>query len=233
MHRSSSAYLAAADDESALIVRHRALIDRVTRRVASRTGGAVSAEELFSAGALGLVAAAQRFDPSRDVNFETFAEYRVRGAVLDELRAMDPLPRRLRADTDKVKKAATKLQHELGREATTEELAVATGKSCDEVMNLQVVAKPVEPMTELLAGSLGSSEPSAEDGLAKKQLVRKLSAEVGKLNPRQQLVMQLHYVEGLTYKEIGGILEVSEVRICQIHKEALSNLKAAMKSEEA
>ena len=76
MHRSAAAYREAPDDESALIIRHKSLIDRVTRRVAARTGGAVSADELFSAGALGLIAAAQRFDPSRDVNFETFAEYR-------------------------------------------------------------------------------------------------------------------------------------------------------------
>ncbi|MBL8958058.1 MAG: sigma-70 family RNA polymerase sigma factor, partial [Myxococcaceae bacterium] len=145
MHRSAAAYLEAPEDESALIVKHKSLIDRVTRRVAARTGGAVSADELFSAGALGLIAAAQRFDPSRDVNFETFAEYRVRGAVLDELRAMDPLPRRLRQDTDKVKKATAKLEHELGREPTADELAAATGKSLDEVANLQVVARPVEP----------------------------------------------------------------------------------------
>ncbi len=128
MHRSSSAYALGRDDDSALVIRYKGLIERVTRRVAARTGGAVSADELFSAGALGLLTAAQRFDPSREVSFDTFAEHRVRGAVLDELRAMDPLPRRLRADTDKVKKAAIKLQQVNGREATPEEVAEATGQ---------------------------------------------------------------------------------------------------------
>ncbi len=232
MHRSAAAYREAPDDESALIKRHRSLIDRVTRRVAARTGGAVTAEELFSAGALGLIAAAQRFDPARDVSFETFAEYRVRGAVLDELRAMDPLPRRLRQDTDKVKKACTKLEHELGREPTTEELSAATGKSLEDVQNLITVAKPVEPMTDMLAAGLESPEPGAEQQLQKKELVRRLSAEVGQLNARAQMVLQLHYVEGLTYREIGGMLEVSEVRICQIHKQALESLGAALKERD-
>jgi len=231
MHRPATAYQQAPDDDSALVVRHRSLIDRVTRRVAARTGGAVSADELFSAGALGLIAAAQRFDPARDVSFETFAEYRVRGAVLDELRAMDPLPRRLRQDTDKVKKACTKLEHALGREPSVEELAAATGKSLDEVTNLMQVSRPVEPMTELLAAGLESPEPGADQTLQKKQLVRRLSAEVGRLSARSQLVLQLHYVEGLTYREIGGMLEVSEVRICQIHKQALEALGAALKGE--
>ncbi|MBK7864770.1 MAG: FliA/WhiG family RNA polymerase sigma factor [Archangiaceae bacterium] len=230
MHRSSSAYLSAGrDDESSLVVKYRSLIDRVTRRVAARTGGAVSADELFSAGALGLIAAAQRFDPARDVSFETFVEYRIRGAVLDELRAMDPLPRRLRADTDKVKKARVKLEHELGREVTTEELAVATGKSIDDVASLQQVATPTEPLTELMTRTLEAEGAGAEDTLQRKQLVQQLSAEVGKLSQRQQMVLQMHYVEGLTYREIGSVLEVSEVRICQIHKEALLSLRSSLK----
>jgi RNA polymerase sigma factor for flagellar operon FliA len=232
MHRSSAAYLQAPEDESSLVVRYRSLIDRVTRRVAARTGGAVSSDELFSAGALGLIAAAQRYDPSRDVTFESFAEYRVRGAVLDELRAMDPLPRRLRADTDKVKKAQSKLEHELGREPTTEELAAATGKGTDEVMSLQQIARPTEPMTDLLAGMMKSDTPDAEESFAKKQLVQRLSAEVGRLSARQQMVLQMVYVEGLTYREVGTVLEVSEVRICQIHKEALLCLKAALAERE-
>ncbi|MBL8956588.1 MAG: sigma-70 family RNA polymerase sigma factor [Myxococcaceae bacterium] len=88
-------------------------------------------------------------------------------------------------------------------------------------------------MTEVLAQGLESHEPSADAQLQKKQLARRLSAEVGRLSERAQLVLQLHYVEGLTYREIGGILEVSEVRICQIHKQALENLGAAMKGEAA
>src|SRR5439155_5296670 len=139
----------------------------------------------FSAGWIGVTDAARRYDAGRDVSFETFAEYRVRGAVLDELRAMDPLPRRLRADTDKVKKAQVKLEHELGRAATTEELALATGKSIEEVQSLQQVASPIEPLTELLAGKLEGSEPSAEEGFAKKQIARRLAVEVGRLSQRQ------------------------------------------------
>jgi RNA polymerase sigma factor for flagellar operon FliA len=216
-------------DESALVLKYKGLIDRVTRRVAARCGGAVQADELFSAGALGLIAASQRFDPQRDVTFETFAEYRVRGAVLDELRAMDHLPRRLRADTDKVKKAVTRLEHSLGREPTTEEVAVATGKSIEDVVGLQQVARPAEPITEVLAGTLVSREVGAEEALTAKQTARQLAGHVGGLSQRQQMVLQMHYVEGLTYREIGTVLEVSEVRICQIHKEALANLKAAMK----
>jgi RNA polymerase sigma factor for flagellar operon FliA len=232
MHRSSSAYAVGREDDGALVVRYRTLIERVTRRVAARTGGAVSASELFSAGALGLLAAAQRFDPGRDVTFEAFAEYRVRGAVLDELRGMDPLPRRLRSDTDAVKKAAAKLEQKNGHEATAEEVAQAIGKPLDEVVGLMQVAKPVEPLSDFLTATLTSESPGAEAEVLRKEVVRRLSAEVGRLSGRTQQVLQMHYIEGLTYREIGQVLEVSEVRICQIHKDALAALRTGLKEKD-
>ena len=232
MSRSSAAYAQQPANESALVARYRPLIDKVTRRVASRTGGAVQAEELFSAAALGLLGAAQRYDSNREASFETFAEHRIRGAVLDELRAMDPLPRRLRADTVKLKKDTTALEHRLGREASVEEIAEASGKSPDEVVSLLQVSKPTESLSDVLSGTLQHDGPDAENSLMRKQLIIKLTKSLEALQPRTAMLMSLHYVEGLTYKEIGSVLNISEVRVCQIHKEALASLKAMLHQEE-
>src|SRR5262249_2847094 len=97
MSRPERAYARVPDESSALIARHAPLIDRVARRVAARAGMPELADELWSAGAMGLLDAARRFAPGREVRFETFAEHRIRGAMLDELRRLDHLPRRLRA----------------------------------------------------------------------------------------------------------------------------------------
>lgn len=229
MARPSTAYAQASrKDDDELVREHKGLIDKVCRRAAARCGGAVQPEELFSAAALGLLEAAQRFDPSREASFTTFAEHRIRGAVLDELRAMDPLPRRLRADTEKLKRDTRALEQRLGREATLEEVAEATALGLDEVVSLLQVSKPAESLTDVLVGSLPNHDPSALEGIYRKQLVQQLGTALSQLPQRTATLLSLHYVEELTYREIGQILSISEVRVCQIHKEALTSLKKAL-----
>ena len=122
-HRAVVTYTSAGSDADELIQRYGTLIDRVARRITMRTGLQSAFDDLWSAGALGLLEAAKRFDGGRGVNFETFVEHRIRGAMLDELRRMDHLPRRLRSRTDDLQKARKKLQLQLGRAASTDELA--------------------------------------------------------------------------------------------------------------
>src|SRR5512134_1528442 len=117
-----------ADPDRELLARHAALLERCARRLAARTGGAVQPDDLWSAGALGLLEAARRFDAARDVRFETFAEHRIRGAMLDEMRRMDHLPRRLRAETERVDRERARLAQQLGREPGADELAEALGE---------------------------------------------------------------------------------------------------------
>jgi RNA polymerase sigma factor for flagellar operon FliA len=222
MHSAHARY-AAQDGDAALLTRHGGLIDRAARRVAARTGGAVSPDDLWSAGALGLLEAARRFDAARDVRFETFAAHRIQGAMLDELRRMDHLPRRLRAQADDVERARARLAQALSREPTGEELAAETGLGSEE---LAAVLGAAQPHVEALDTLQAPVEP-ADEQLERQQVLGALTAAVGTLPERLQTLLGLHYVEGLTYREIAKILEVSEPRVCQLHGDALARLRDA------
>ncbi len=223
MHRAHSRYATDGDGEAALIGRHAALIDRAARRIAYRTGGAVTADDLWSSGALGLLDASRRFEPGRDVRFETFAEHRIRGAMLDELRRLDHLPRRLRTQADDVEKARARLAQSLGREPVAEELAAEAKLDLEEVESVLGISQPALPVAEELESAL----PGGEDVVAAKEMSRALSAAVALLPERLQLVLSRHYVEGLTNREIAKVLEVSEPRVCQLHAEAVAELRHA------
>jgi len=224
MHRAHARYAAGGASDDALVARHAPLIDRAARRLAMRTGGAVSPEDLWSAGAMGLLDAAQRFDPGRDVKFESFAERRIRGAMLDEMRRMDHLPRRLRAQVEKVERARSRATQRLGREARPDEVAEELGLPVDEVEALVVLGQPQVALLEDLVSAL----PDADDAASHAEAVRALAAGVARLPDRLQLVLSLHYEEGLTYREIAKIIDVSEPRVCQIHAEAVGMLRTAL-----
>lgn len=223
MHRAHARYAsdAAPSGDEALLRTHAQLIERAARRLASRTAGAVTPEDLWSAGALGLLEAAQRFEAGRDVKFETFVEHRVRGAMLDELRRLDHLPRRLRADLDALQKSRAKLEQALGREPELTELAEAAGVAVEE---LDALAGLDSPHTTELDGIVAPL-PAVDDAAIRAQTLRSVAAAVEKLPERLQLVLGLHYDEGLSYREIAKILDVSEPRVCQLHGDAMKRLR--------
>jgi RNA polymerase sigma factor for flagellar operon FliA len=223
-HRAHARYAAEGESDAALIERHAALIDRAARRLSARTAGAVSADDLWSAGALGLIDAARRFDAARDVRFETFAEHRVRGAMLDEMRRLDHLPRRLRDQADQVERARSRLGQQLKREPTAEELSSEVGIDPEELGALQALS---EPPVNVLDGLEAATVPSDEQ-VERHEAAWALATAVEGLPERLQLVLSLHYVEGLTYREIAKILDVSEPRVCQIHSEAIAKLRGAL-----
>ena len=220
-NRAHARYAAEADSDTALIARHAELIDRAARRLASRTAGAVSADDLWSAGALGLIDAARKFDAKRDVRFETYAEHRIRGAMLDEMRRMDHLPRRLRDQAERVERARARLGQKLQREPTAEELTEDLGMDSEELAALQGVTEPHSFLLDHLEAPAVPSDEQVE----RREAAWALATAVEALSERQQLVLSLHYVEGLTYREIAKILDVSEPRVCQIHGEALAKLR--------
>lgn len=207
--------------ENELIQRHAMLIDRCARRLAKKTGSASSYDDFWSAGAVGLLEAARRFDPAAQASFETFAEHRLRGAMLDELRRQDHLPRRLRADTEKVRRTRGRLQDKLGREPTEAELVRATGFEVEELAALAGLSAPLGQMPMFLA----TDEVAPDEQLSRARLIRRLGLAVEKLPERLKLVASLHYVEGLTYREIGQVLKVSEPRVCQLHREIVTRLR--------
>ncbi len=212
--------------EDEIVQKYSFLIDRCARRISAKTANAVQPGDLWSVGALGLLDAWKRYDAERAVKFESFAEHRIRGAMIDELREMDHLPRRLRADTDKVRKARHALGATLGREPTQEELANNLGVSIEEVDNLESLSQPVVPLTPELP--VPSMEARQDERLDHAQEVQGLTEAIGRLPPRLSTLLSLHYVEGLTYKEIAQALEVSEARVCQLHGDAVKKLREAM-----
>lgn len=228
MHRASALYSQASRpiDESALIQRYNTLIDRCARKLSIRSGGVIAADDLWSAGALGLLEAARRFDEGRDVRFESFAEHRIRGAMLDELRRMDHLPRRLRSDVEGMQKARNRLSHELGREPNSEEIVQALGIDFDQLANLESLERSPIPVTEELP--IASAEAAVDIKMAREQQLKLLTRAVEQLPPRLMTLLSLYYVEGMTLKEIAKALEVSEPRVCQLHKDALNRLRNAL-----
>jgi RNA polymerase sigma factor for flagellar operon FliA len=218
---------ALSDEE--LVKKHLSMIERQARRISARTGHLVEPGDLFTAGALGLLEARRRFDPARGVKFETFVEHRVRGAMADELRNLDHLPRRLRAETEALQKAKKKLSHERGREVGTDELAAELNQSAEDVAALQALSEPALSLTPELP--MPSYDEPADVQLAKAQLKKRLADAIASLPARLALLMSLYYVEGLTYKEIAEALEVTEARVCQLHGQAVKELRATFAAE--
>jgi RNA polymerase sigma factor for flagellar operon FliA len=212
------------DAEAALLQRYGSVVDRIARRFAVRSGHAVSADDLWSAGALGLIDAARRFDPSRDIRFETFAEHRVRGAIVDELRRMDHLPRRLRTQVERVVKARGKLGQALGREPTTDEVAAAIGLESDETEGLVALSLP---QLQVLP-DMPDPVSAPVDRLEQEEIRAGLADAISRLPERLRTLLGLHYQEELTYREIAQVMGISQPRVCQLHAEAVAQLKQLM-----
>src|SRR3954470_12996386 len=228
MHRALASYSSGAGGTEAdeLIAKYSSVIDRVVRRIVMRTGLQSAFDDLWSAGALGLLEASRRFDPGRGVTFETFVEHRIRGAMLDELRRMDHLPRRLRSRTDDLQKARKKLQSQHGREVTTEELAAELKLDMEEVGGIEALLEPFVPLDRLAPAA--SEEVEIEERLSRSQMLAGMAAAIRGLPARLQTVLGLHYIEGLTYREIAKMLDVSEPRVCQLHSDGVRKLRAVM-----
>jgi len=227
MHRAIASYAngtpAVVLDDATVLEQFGAMVERMARRLISRTGLRSAYDDLWSAGAIGLIEAGRRFDPTRGASFATFAEHRVRGAMLDELRRLDHLPRRLRNRTDDLVKTRKKLAGNLGREATVEEVASELGVEVEEASDMAALLEPPLPLESILPTLAGAE--STDAAVLRAEAVRRLTEALEKLPERLRMVLSLHYIEDLTYREIAGMLEVSEPRVCQLHGEALGILR--------
>lgn len=189
-------------------------------------------EDLESCGMLGLLEALDRYDPSHGVRFETFAWYRIRGAILDYLRSLDPASRADRQRARELERAHERLVTSLGREPTREELAAEVGCSPQEILaDLERLhGYVVASFEDLVRRATERGEPAAsdagpEEATEQRELLEALRQGLGALSERERLVVGLYYYEDLTLAEIGEILDLTESRVCQIHAQALLRLR--------
>ncbi len=224
-----------------LILHYSPLVKFVAGRVGVGLPRNVEHADLVQYGMFGLIDAIDKFDLERGYKFETYAVNRIKGAILDELRALDWVPRSVRARAREIQRSLSELEHSLQRSPSETELADYLGMSLPdlqnalaEISNLGLVA-----LDELLnpgerdSGSLGDliSDVGSLDpvGTFEKQETRHFLADsIGRLPDRERLVVTLYYYEGLTLAEIGAVLNVTESRICQIHTKAVMSLRNRM-----
>jgi RNA polymerase sigma factor for flagellar operon FliA len=226
-----------------LIARHLDLVAYAAERLHKRLPSEVEINDLKSAGAFGLMDAVESFDPDRGVKFETFCTQRIRGAMFDELRSMDWVPRLVRSRTAKVDKVRKSIEMETGNRPTEEEVASRLNVSGDEFEKLQKDSRPVS-MVSLTRKCFETDSSKdvreidvVEDGRQENplQAVQKqdLQALITKgLSRAERLIVILYYYEEMTMKEIGATLDLSESRVSQMHSSILARLKAQMQHRE-
>ncbi len=226
-----------------LILTYAPLVKYVAGRLGAGLPAHVDESDLVSYGLLGLIDAIERYDPDRDVKFETYAISRIRGAIIDELRSMDWVPRSIRARARDIEKAITQLEAQLLRAPTDEEIAAKLGVSEDELDEalLEISRSSIAALDELWSNPTGSGDTVAlvdtlEDphavrpgGELEATEVRELIGEaIAALPEREKLVITLYYYEELTLREIGEVLGVTESRVSQLHTKAILRLKARL-----
>jgi RNA polymerase sigma factor for flagellar operon FliA len=210
-----------------LVVQYSPLVKYVAGRMRSRLPQSVDQDDLVSDGVLGLMDAIERFDPGRGLSFQTFAVPRIRGAIIDGLRAMDFVPRSVRDKVRIVAQATAVLEERLGRPPEDTEVAREIGVPVQQVRDLTRQASSNHANLDdfELADELASA---ADESVEAGDVNASLRRVVGELNERDQVVIALYYFEGLTLAEIGRVLGVTESRISQVHSRATASLRAKL-----
>ncbi len=217
------------------------LIGYIVKRIARRLPSHIDADDLRSVGLIGLMDAANKFDPAKGNKFSTYAEWRIKGAILDELRSMDWVSRGTRQKSRKLEQAYREVEQTLGRSANSEDVATFLDIAADEFTALQKQA--AAPATL----SLDDAAPGMERGyhppeladvvqdhkaenqftaVSQAQTAKRIAEAVKSLPEKERLTVSLYYYEDLSLKEIGSIFGVSESRVCQIHAKATKSLRA-------
>jgi RNA polymerase sigma factor for flagellar operon FliA len=227
-----------------LILHYAPLVKYVAGRVGVGLPRNVDIADCVSVGVLGLIDAIEKFDPSRGVPFEPYAISRVRGAILDELRAQDWIPRSVRARAKDVQRAWSELENRLGRNPSEAELAAELGLSATALHKLfgQLAAVNVLALDELLGSTVGGTDainlgetladldaPDPAHVVESAEVRRLLVEALETLGEREQTLVRLYYFEGFTLAEIGSVLGVTESRVCQMHTKAVLALRARLR----
>jgi RNA polymerase sigma factor for flagellar operon FliA len=230
-------------ERDALIVEHLPQIKYIAQRISTKLPSHVELNDLVSAGILGLLDAIEKFDPNRGVKFKTYAELRIKGAILDSLRNLDWAPRSLRKKSKDLEKVYRELEQQLGRPATDKEVCESMGISLDEFYEL------VDQIKGLNLGSFQEVSTQDDDKNAeplvryvpdapqmdpffvfhKSEVQNILAGAIDTLPKKERLVVSLYYFDELTMKEIGKVLGVNESRVSQLHTKAMLRLRTKLR----
>ncbi|MGH2768712.1 MAG: RNA polymerase sigma factor WhiG [Candidatus Methylomirabilales bacterium] len=230
-----------------LILHYAPLVKYVAGRVSAGLPSSVDPADLASYGVFGLIDAIEKFEPGRGYKFETYAIRRIRGAIIDELRAIDWVPRSLRLKAREVERSISRLEAELKRVPTDAEIARDLGMELSDLRSLynQLSFASLVALDELISESTDGrdgvsladtlEDTASENPVAILESVetkRFLARAINKLPDREKIVITLYYYEGLTLGEIGQVIGVSESRACQMHTKAVLQLRAQMLEEQ-
>jgi RNA polymerase sigma factor for flagellar operon FliA len=226
-----------------LILNYAPLVKYVAGRISTSLPAHVDEGDLVSYGLLGLIGAIERYDPAREIKFETYAISRIKGSIIDELRSLDWVPRSVRSRAREIERAMLELENRLKRAPTDEEVATEIGITVDEFQDsLTAISRSsVAALDELWQINTGGGDtvslidtiedPHADDpskAMSQTEVREALADAIQRLPEREKLVITLYYYEELTLREIGEVLSVTESRVSQLHTKAILRLKVRL-----
>jgi RNA polymerase sigma factor for flagellar operon FliA len=223
----------------ARILEYAPLVKFIAERIAKRLPPNILKEELISSGIEGLIDALNNFDESRGIKFQTYASYRIKGSIIDELRKLDWVPKSVRKDKQRIEKAITAVQIKTGREAEDVEIAEEMGIDLDSYylligraqrggfFSLDAIG---QDESQPGIARLVADAPSPYDEVRKNELKKNMAKVLSSLSEKERLVISLYYYDELTLKEIAEVMSLTESRISQIHSKALARLRMKLKS---
>ena len=225
-----------------LITEYLPYVKRIVYRIAVHLPSTIDIDDLMNVGVIGLIQAVDRYDPSRDNKFMTYAVFRIKGAVLSELRSRDFLSRSNRRKIRDLENACLKLEQKLGREVDDDEVAQELGIAVEQVYR----TKQMSSISFISFEELGFSSRDEKEKLLSylidnddnaltltrlKELKQAVARAIEQLPEKEKLVISLYYLEELTMKETGKVLNITESRVSQIHSQAILRLRAKLKKE--
>ncbi len=232
-----------AELKEKIVLEHTPLIRYIVNRIAVRLPTHIDLDDLQNTGVIGLMDAIDKYDPNKNCKFKTYAEFRIKGAILDQLRSLDWVPRSIRQKSRRLEQAYTEVEQRLGRSATENEVAGSLGIELDEFHFLlnQVRGISMINLDELRSGA-DSDQPMHGDifedvkaenpftSLKSREMRQAVAECIGILPEKERLVISLYYYEDLNMKEIGNVLGITESRVCQIHTKAVARLRSKLRT---